>query len=264
MNRELVCRLFCILTLTAALAALSDKAFAQSLVFGNPSDAASDVNAPDNYLLAHRNYILSYNRSRGAANWVAWHLSKSDIGNTERSESFFPDTLLPAAWRIKPGDYTGSGFDRGHLCPSKDRSDSIENNTETFLMSNMAPQTANLNRRTWRLLEEYTRTEVARNREAYVYAGCYGDNGKIKDKVTIPTNCFKIIVLLAEGGNDLGRVRANTRVIAVDMPNAANVSRRWRTYRTTVDTIEEATGFDFLATLPDEIEAVLESRTDDK
>src|SRR5690606_41756236 len=67
------------------------------------------------------------------------------------------------------------------------------NNKETFLMSNMQPQTAKLNRQTWRFLEEYTRDEVRKNQEAYVIAGCYGDNGKIKNKVTIPTSCFKIV-----------------------------------------------------------------------
>lgn len=236
----------------------------QTLVLGNPSGAATDVNSPDNYLVAHANFILSYNRERGAANWVTWHLSKPDIGGVDRSEAFAPDSKLPAAWRIKPNDYRNSGYDRGHLCPSKDRSSAEAANIETFLMSNMQPQTAELNRKTWRYLEDYTRSEVARNREAYVFAGCYGNKGRIAGRVTIPTNCYKIIVLLAAGNNDISRINSRTRVIVVDMPNADTLNRRWRAYLTTVDDLEEKTGYDFLSALPDDIETALESRRDNQ
>ncbi len=69
--------------------------------------------------------------------------------------------------------------------------------------------------------------------EEYIYAGCYGESGRIKDKITIPTNCYKIIVVLPEGENDLKKFNRKTRIIAVDMPNDATVSGRWRTYLTT-------------------------------
>lgn len=258
MNKNIVSKLiFCLISFSI----FSISTFAQvTPVFGNPSNAAS--NDDNNFLVSHTGFILSYNKARGGANWVMWHLSKSDLSGVDRTDSFAPDMTLPADWRIKPTDYTGSGFDRGHMCPSADRVDTIVNNTETFLMSNMQPQTAKLNRQTWRFLEEYTREQVKKNQEAYIIAGCYGENGKIKNKVTIPTNCFKIVVLLAEGNNDLARVRKTTRVIAVDMPNTADLSQRWRSFRTTVDSIEEATGYDFLSTLPDEIENAIESRKD--
>lgn len=243
-----------ILTMSLAIAG-----FAQTPVLGNPSNAgATDDN---NLLVTHKGYILSYNKDRGGANWVTWHLAKSDMGSVERSK-FAPDMLLPASFRIKPSDYTGSGFDRGHLCPSADRTDTIANNEETFLMSNMQPQTAKLNQQTWRFLEEYTREQVNKNQEAYIIAGCYGDSGRIKNKVTIPTNCFKIIVLLPEGNNDLKRIKKTTRVIAVNMPNTETLSNRWRTFRTTVDAIEQATGFDFLSSVSDEIETDIESKED--
>lgn len=248
---------FCLIfALAAALMATAQV----TPLLGNPSNA-SDTDE-NNFLVSHTGYILSYNKSRGAANWVMWHLAKSDIGSADRSNAFAPDTLLQTSWRIKPSDYTGSGYDRGHMCPSADRSDAEANNIETFLMSNMQPQTPKLNRQTWRLLEEYTRAQVKKNQEAYIIAGCYGDKGQIKNKVTIPTNCFKIIVLLPEGSNELSRIKKTTRVIAVDIPNTTDVSERWRTFRTTVDAIEAATGYDFLSAVPDEIENELESRTD--
>lgn len=233
-----------------------------SLVLGNPSNASSDSSNPDNYLVAHNGFVLSYNKIRGSANWVTWHLSKSDIGSTDRTEAFAPDTTLPKDWWVKPNVYTNSGYDKGHLCPSKDRSDTEENNRESFLMSNMQPQTPELNRKTWRYLEDYTRDTVKQNKEAYIYAGCYGDKGKIKDAVVIPTNCFKIIVVLTNGNNDLKRINRNTRIIAVDMPNETSLSTRWHTYLTTVDYIEEKTGYDFLSTVSEQIQSVVESKKD--
>lgn len=233
------------------------------LSLGNPSDAKIDTKKPDNYLVTHSTYTLSYNKPRGSANWTAWHLTKSDVGTVDRSNAFAPDTTLPSTeWWIKPGDYTSSGYDRGHLCPSKDRSSTEDANRETFLMSNMQPQVSKLNQKTWKYLEDYEREIARRGNEEYIFAGCYGDKGKIAGKVTIPTNCWKIIVVLPEGEDDLKRIDKTTRVIAVNMPNDETVSQRWRTYLTTVDDIEEKTGYDFLSKLPKKVQKIIESAKD--
>lgn len=251
--------LFLILILTLCAAGQANV----NPALGNPSRAVTDTSQPDNYLVTHDGYALSYNRSRGAANWVSWHLERSDIGDAERTNAFAPDTILPGDWWIKPADYTGSGFDRGHLCPSKDRSSSEEINRETFLMSNMQPQSPKLNQKTWKYLEDYTR-EIVNKNEAYVYAGCYGDAGRIKDKITIPTNCWKIVVVLPVSDNDLKRINRKTRIIAVNMPNEETVSIRWRTYLTTVNDIEKETGYDFLANVPKKIQSIIESAKDNE
>ncbi len=232
------------------------------LSLGNPSKAKTDKRKSDNYLLEHNSFAFSYNKSRGTANWVAWHLAKSDVGTVDRSNAFAPDTKLPQDWWIKPTDYTGSGYDRSHLCPSKDRSSTDEANRETFLMSNMQPQTPKLNQKTWKYLEDYERELTRQGNEGYIFAGCYGDKGKILDKITIPTQCWKIIVVLAEGENDLKRIDKTTRVIAVNMPNDETVSQRWRTYLTTVDDIEQKTGYDFLAKVPKKVQKIIESVKD--
>jgi endonuclease G len=234
------------------------------LVLGNPSEAETDLNESNNYLVTHADYILSYNNDRGAANWVFWHLESSDIGKAERTNAFAPDTTLPKEWWVLPTAYSGSGYDRGHLCPSKDRSDTEERNKQTFLMSNMQPQVPKLNQQTWKYLEDYTREIVGKDNEAYIYAGCYGVNGKIKDKITIPTNCYKIIVVLPVGDDDLKRVDNTTRVIAVNMPNDATISERWRTYLTTVDDIEAKTGYDFLSEVSKKIQKSIESKIDEQ
>lgn len=238
---------------------------AVKIVLGNPSNAVSDVNTPDNYLVLHQGFILSYNRERGGANWVTWHLSASDVGTAERTNAFAPDTTLPRDWWIKPADMSLKGYDKGHLCPSEDRSDTEDNNRETFLMSNMQPQTARLNRGAWKSLEGYLQKLVAKsNVEAYIYAGCYGDKGRIKDKITIPTRCYKIAVILPEGSNDLRRITKESRVIAADFPNEKDNKTGWKNYITTVDDIEEKTGYDFLSTLSEDIQTVIEAKKDNQ
>jgi endonuclease G len=257
-------KLFLILTFTFLFALTAFGQTGDQLALGNPSNAKTDLNRPDNYLVIHQGFALSYNKERGAANWVAWHLEQTDVGKAERTNAFAPDTTLPTEWRILPTDYTGSGYDRGHLCPSKDRNDTEYNNQQTFLMSNMQPQAPKLNQQTWKYLEDYTREIVGQGNEAYVYAGCYGDRGKLNNKVTIPTGCFKIVVILPVGDNDLKRINQTTRIIAVDMPNDESVSIRWRTYLTTVDEIERKTGFDFLSGVPKKIQKVIESKKDEE
>jgi endonuclease G len=265
-TKLLVLLLLLLLNLCSVTESLGQAAQQQqdSLILGNPSRAKTDLIQPDDYLVAHDGFALSYNKSRGAANWVAWHLERADIGDAERTNAFAPDTTLPRDWWIKPNDYTGSGYDRGHLCPSKDRSSSEETNRETFLMSNMQPQAPKLNQKTWKYLEDYER-ELAKNNEEYIFAGCYGDRGRIANKITIPTNCWKIIVVLpAAEGDDLKRINKATRVIAVDMPNDETVSQRWRTYLTSVSAVEKKTGYDFLSNVPVKIQRAIESAKDEQ
>lgn len=233
----------------------------QNIVLGNPSNAVADIAVENNYLVFHNGFILSYNRSRNASNWVTWHLSGSDIGPVDRTDAFAADPKLPTEWRIN-GDTFGSVYDRGHMCPSEDRTDTIENNRETFLMSNMEPQLGKLNRGIWKALEGYVQG-LAKNggMEAYMYAGCYGDKGRIKE-VMIPTHCWKIVLLLTEGNNDKRRIKCNTRVISVNMPNETTIVGKWRDYRTTIDALEATTGYDFLSTLSQTKQACLESKID--
>src|SRR5947209_7201230 len=130
----------------------------EHLVMGNPSGATADKGKPDNYLVKKRQYALSYNNSAGTANWASWHLGKKWRGDIHRKDPFAPDTSLPEGFLVvRPNDYRGSGFDRGHLCPAADRSASREDNDATFLMSNMVPQSPDSNRKTGENLEKHCR-----------------------------------------------------------------------------------------------------------
>lgn len=237
-----------------------ESASAKILPLGNPSSAATNPATPDNFLLSSNFYTVSYNRSKGIANWASWQLTVTDFGLIERQNDFRPDNRLLSGWAtITPSDYSRSGFDRGHLCPSADRSASVEANSSTFLMTNITPQTPDLNQGPWEKLENYSRSLARRNNTLYIYAGQYGVQGKIKNKITIPQNYWKIILVVPTGQS----INYATRVIAVDMPNVKGIKEsNWRDYRTTVQAIEQKTGCNFFQNLSPALQRVLKDKTD--
>lgn len=250
------------------------------LFWGNPSDSRSDSVALDNFLMEKAQFTISYNSETLNPNWVAWHLSAADFGEADRADTFRPDTDLPDGWyAVRKNDYkfTYYGFDRGHICPSADRTASTEDNSMTFLMTNMVPQAPDNNRIVWVALEKYERELVLEGKEAYIFAGPYGKGGTgdrgyfeeipvtLKDgselAITVPSHTWKILLLLPEGDNDFVRAATEAQVIAVNVPNEKGCGKNgsWQQYICSIDYIEEITGYNFFELLPDEVEEKIES-----
>lgn len=243
-----------------------------NLVLGNPSDATEDSENKDNFLMAKPQFVLSFNNSKGGANWVAWHLQSSDIGSVSRGD-FHVDTSLPDGFkRITKQDYNQSGYDRGHLCNSKDRTKNKKNNDATFNMTNILPQAADNNQGPWVKLEDFGRQLARQGNELYIYAGAFGTGGTgrngfkrtiVDGEVNVPKVFWKVMVILPRGNNDLNRIDENTRAIAVCMPNKQGIRKTpWQRYVTTIRNVESATGYDFLTTLSSDIQQAIESRKD--
>lgn len=243
------------------------------IALGNPSDATDDPENKNNFLITKPQYVVSYNSAKGVPNWSSWHLDKSDIGKIPRLDAFRPDPALPKGFNVVvsseyslPKGTNGlAKYDQGHLCPSKDRTDTEANNCATFYMTNMIPQTPDLNRHVWQSLEEDSQTLALNGFELYIVAGGSGFIEQVgpAKKIAAPKWCWKIIVALPEGSNDLKRIDENTRVIAVNMPNKQGISKiPWQKYRVTVRDIEKATKFNFLSNVPQEIQDVIETRKD--
>ena len=239
---------------------------------GNPSGATTDTSNSNNYLMAKPQYTLSYNNSKHEPNWVSWHLGSSDLGSTPRQDNFRADTLLPTGWyRVTSTEFSGSGFDRGHMCPSEDRTASVDDNSATFLMTNMIPQAPKNNEVTWASLESYSRKLVSAGNELYTISGGYGSGGTgsngymttVGNGVVVPAKTWKVIVVLPNGNNDVSRVTTSTRVIAVLLPNDQTVSSQpWGYYRVSVDTIESLTGYNFLSSVSTNIQSTIEANVD--
>jgi len=238
------------------------------LLFGNPSNATASIDNAENYLIDQKYYIESYSRSKAIPNWVCWHINMSDLGTTDRLNNFRPDTTLPARWyEADDTSYKGSGFDKGHNCPSGDRTSSSAANSSTFLMNNMIPQAPNNNQRTWEHLESYCRGQVKKGNEVYVIMGSYGSGGTGKNgyyktidegRINVPSRIWKVVVIIPNGNNDLQRINEETRIIAVDTPNDNNIAPNWINYLCTVRDIEKATGYNLLSALPKSLQDIIE------
>ena len=245
----------------------------EHLTLGNPSGATADSTAYSNFLLLKPEFALSYHRTQGKPNWVSWHLTQADRGSADRQDDFRPDATLPTGWyQVKATSYVGSGFDRGHNCPSADRTSSVAANSATFLMTNMIPQAPRNNQQTWANLENFGRAQLSGGaNELYLIMGSYGKGGTGSKgflttldggHVTVPARVWKVLVILPTGENDATRVTAETRVIAVDTPNDNTLSTDWSQFRTSVDAIEAATGLDLLSAVPVAVQQVVEARVD--
>ena len=248
----------------------------EHLTLGNPSNAVASASSLNNYLLDKYQYAVGYNCGTGKPNWVSWHLDSTWLGSAPRQNDFRADTTLPAGcYQVQGTDYSGSGFDRGHHTPSADRTDTVADNSATFLMSNMMPQAPDNNQGPWEQLESYCRSLVSAGNEVYIIAGSYGVGGSGSNggttnsiaggHVTVPSQTFKVILVLPVGNNDVSRVNTGTRVIGIIMPNTQGIRNNdWRQYRVSVDQVEAATGLDFFSNVPANIQAAIESTVDNQ
>ncbi|MNR20692.1 Nuclease precursor [compost metagenome] len=97
--------------------------------------------------------------------------------------------------------------------------------------------------------------------------GGTGSNGGVTNtinngNVTVPSNVWKIIVVLPNGSNDISRITSTTRVIAINTPNVNSINSDWKTYRTSVNSIETVTGYSFFANIPTTIRTALKQNVD--
>ncbi len=252
------------LTPTPTATATPPPSTSEHLTMGNPSGAITSTTQPSNYLMVKPQYALSYNRDNGIPNWTSWHLDSTWLGSTARQDTFRPDSTLPAGWyQVQATDYSGSGYDRGHMCPSGDRTNTVTDNSATFLMTNMIPQAPNNNQITWANLESYCRTLVSSGNELYIISGGQGVNGYIANgHVAVPAYTWKVIMVLPNGTNDVARVTTSTRTIAVFIPNNNSVVSDWKQYRVSPDYVESMTGFDFFSNVSTSIQSTIEARVD--
>lgn len=268
----LCCSVISSCTLLPYLTDLATSKNSVHLLLGNPSGAISDPSTPNNYLIARPQYALSYNRDKGIPNWASWQLNTSWLGSLPRAP-FVTDTSLPPTWyQVRTDDYTGSGFDRGHVVPAADRNKRQADNEAVFLMTNIIPQAADNNRGPWEKLERYCRDLAKQGKELYIISGWAGSGGKgergkktaiARGKIAVPAATWKIVVVLNQPGSGLESIANDTRVITVVMPNTQGIKDDdWRSYRQSVDTLEQITGYDFLSNVPVAIQAVLEAKVD--
>ena len=122
-------------------------------------------------ILKRKGYTLSYNADYKTPQWVAWELTKKETkGKEGRTNKFLPDPDVRGA-KAYTGDYTKSGYDRGHMAPAADMKWNKQAMEESFYMSNICPQNPNLNRGDWNDLEEKSRQWAKKYGAVYIACG---------------------------------------------------------------------------------------------
>jgi len=237
---------------SAGRIAIGDKA----IVYGGVPRSRAEGSSADIRVLRNRAYVAGYSDSLGNPRWVAYHMRDLDRlpAPPRRPEKFEVDRRTVA--RVEPDDYTGSGYDRGHLAPNYAIATryGAAAQRETFLMSNITPQRHALNAGLWASLEMKIATSFpARYGEVWIFAGpVFGPHpARWRAGVSVPEAFFMIIVDENEG---------KLRTLAFLVPQEATAEADPARFLTSIDEIQRRTGLDFLSELDDPAERAVEQQ----
>ena len=207
-------------------------------------------------VVSHTWYTLSYSEEHEQAEWVAYELTQARLNSNwidRGGMTFMPDPEVRTE-SATPRDYTGSGYDRGHLCPAADMAFDSNALRETFYMSNISPQAKGFNTGVWKEMESLTRTWARKYGKLYVVTGPLLSRNGIKQigfsKVTVPVGFYKVMY-------------APKQNIAIGfvVPNQKS-DKTVMEYSFNIDYIEKLSGLDFFPTLLSGEQEKVESKID--
>lgn len=243
----------------------------------------------NNYLLLVKtsndigvNYTIEWDCINRAQRWTCWEWNAQNAkkgwkrdnwregqtfnGYGGNGDPFQPDTAIPEEYRSELSDYSGSGYNRGHICASEDRIYSKEVNGQTYYLSNIHPQLSQHNTGIWSAMESKVRSwrDATVNNGGTMYivkGGTIGDvklNGQtvsgvaamIKNRIPVPKYFFMAIVKKTASGIYTG--------MAFWTEHKPDYNSNVTPYMITINELEERTGFDLFCNLPDNIEEAME------
>lgn len=153
-------------------------------------------------VLKNKRYITEYSKEWNHPHMSYWYITSENTECDERiprSKKFYTDKRIDLNPRFM---YKGSGYDRGHVMPAGDNAClSRQEMKDSFLYSNISPQTPRLNRGNWRKLEEYTRDMVSEGDTVFIVVEHVGSAGRItyNDKhINIPDSLYKTLIMKSQ------------------------------------------------------------------
>lgn len=229
----------------------------------------------------NRNYSYNYNFSRFASLWVAYPLNKSHtVGDASTSKwSYNPD--FDSSYQVNmtgssyPTMYNQSNYSKGHQIPNADRKSDDLMNAQTYYVTNQTPQIQEgFNGSIWGNLEDGIRSLLGNGSETlYVATGpVYQKVGGNEDIVyfsanpirpeaypktlAVPNYYWKAVLRVKWDGDAV----SSAATIGFWFEHKAyNKGDSYVNYAVSVDQIEEWTGFDLFANLPDGFETAAET-----
>jgi endonuclease G len=216
-----------------------------SISFANPIDdkckqhvwQGAPVKAEgNNQYLCRIGYAVNYNYNTKVAHYVVEHVTVDHlVKNAPRKDDFREDPEVPAQHRQTLADYTGMGFDRGHVAPAADMTFDAQAMSESFYLTNMMPQVPGNNRGIWKYLEENVRYWAQVKGEVYVITGAlFEGQPKMMNKVAIPSHVYKIVID-PKTGKQIAYLFINEKLDPKLIDN----------YSVSVELIEQKTGINF-------------------
>ena len=203
-------------------------------------------------IVHHSAYSLLYSEQHEQAIWIAYELTSEETNKKfDRSDKFIVDPAIKTGSATN-ADYTGSGYDRGHLAPAADMSWSSQTMQESFYYSNMSPQDQSFNRGIWKKLEELVRTWAVDNESLYVVTGPILSSGLSTigpNNVSVPNYYYKVL---------LDYSQPDIKAIGFIIPNQGSKADL-SSFAVSIDKVELLTGLNFFPNLPDKVESTLES-----
>ncbi len=204
-------------------------------------------------------YDVVYSETKRNPLVVAYFLRQhtdQDFDPCNRPSRFLKDDRTAA--KVVHDDFTGSGYDRGHMAPNQSIATrhGCEAQRETFLLSNIAPQLPDLNQRTWAAYEIVVDSVYADD-----FEGIWVLTGPIFDPEQIVTMCDTEIEVPVEFWKVVIRRKPNDDLdaAAIVMKKDERRDRPIGEFSTTIDDIEKRTGIDFFPDLPLAEEQAIES-----
>ncbi len=150
------------------------------------------------YPLCFNGFAVVYSGVSRTPLWSAEHLTPQRLKQAKtinRQNNFHEEERVPDRYRSKLSDYSRSGYDRGHMAPNGDMANRAQQ-SDSFSLANMVPQSPKNNQEVWRNLEEATRVLVSKQKNsAYVVTGPAFLSGELKQvgQVLVPTHVFKAV-----------------------------------------------------------------------
>jgi len=203
--------------------------------------------------ISYFGFTVNFNPEHRQPNYVAWELTAEETdGPVPRNKKFTEDPSVEGCASLD--DYRNSGYDRGHMAPAGDMKWDKRAMDACFMLTNICPQASALNSGAWKKLEEKTRLWAQRDSALIIICGPILTDRLTRSigsgKISVPSRFFKVI---------LAPHSSPPRAIAFIMPNAKVPGGMQQTV-TTVDAVEQITGYDFFSSLPDDIENAVESK----
>lgn len=208
----------------------------------------------------YRNYTCLVDKTKMASLWNAFVMHKEAYPDNDagRNDSWTNDPAIPSSWQQSGV----SGYSRGHMVASNYRQMSTEANKATFYHTNQAPQwQTSFNDGVWNSLEQAVKSNAPSGRDTlYVVVGLLYENSKSVSGVPIPSHFYKLLMKCSFGAD--GTMTA-AKGVAYLFTNEAHSGDKYTDakFRTTIDAIEERSGFNFFANVPKDLQDAAEKQS---